>query len=283
MLVALIDPQGRVFPPDSPEVQEQFGTHLSGNVLSSFLSQNMGWIRLTCDSNAATVVCRPGRITVHAIAAIAYFLADRNISRATLPSYNRPPHRQCVTGLPDIITALERLAQHKSADPIEGRYLRRSVTASAAPSFHRVSEQLRQSGILTSPLDEVIKTCDEALGGRFTLATASDPERPVRIVAIGTSYTHFRPSYYNRAIGLGFEDSPDIHYGRWIAGTMREALISLQGAYGEVDADVRVFGKGDVRIRYDRMILPYIGSDGRRYVLSASQMRDSIDLRQEAG
>ncbi len=157
------------------------------------------------------------------------------------------------------------------------RHIQRAVVASSSP-YERLRAEITSQGIFSLPMDQLKAACDRILSGRYTLATASGSGRPVRIVGIGTSYTHFNSKFYDRAVGLRFEDGPDVEYGRWIAHTMAQALDSMEGSFSEVDAEVR-YSSNPLRIRYDRMIIPFVDQRGQRFVLSTSSMRNDIDLR----
>lgn len=272
----LIDPQGKIWSADGETVRRLFDSDLPRQVVIRYAVRNMGWMFVRCTAGEAVINCRPGRISDVAVAAAAYALTDNEITRARIGALD---DNNLVHGLAHVIAALERL--QASPAPAIPRLLHKSVGLSSTP-FVDVQAEIAKSGILSLELDALRRACDHMFGGRYTIATAAGPDRPVCIVGIGTRYTHFSRTFYDRAVGLRFEDGPDVKYGKWVSETMGKALDTLVPSWGEVDAEVR-YANRPLRIRYDRMIVPFANERGERFVLSTSSMRDSIDLRTGCG
>jgi hypothetical protein len=83
----------------------------------------------------------------------------------------------------------------------------------------------------------------------------------------------YKPSWAGNAIGRLVQDQPDRVYGEWIAEACRAVDDRQVPRYELVTARVSHSAETPRQWRYERLMLPWRGSDGRRLVVSVS-LRD---------
>lgn len=275
MRMPLIDRKGALWDASAYAIRDYFGTDLGSEALAEFTVQNLGWIRLERRGGTALITVNSKLITREAIAGLCHHLDELQIERAHIATVSERAG-YFATGIPAIVERLESLVGKRPARC----FLSRAVDAADSPLRNACRELLR-SGLMTELLNKQAGLLHELFDGRFTVAEAvnQNPGSPLVLTILGSSYSHLTDTYRRCALGLGFEDHPDAWYGRWIAQQMRQTIDTLGTSFDEVDATICIHGRGPIRLRYDRCILAAQRSDGSRLVLSASRMRDDIDLQ----
>jgi hypothetical protein len=173
----------------------------------------------------------------------------------------------------------------------------RNLLAEATPgpgdSRRRLSRRLRAEHSILSPfvapflevarnrngIREMVPACEAMFRGRYTITHVHDGSQTVLIAASGEGYKSLARSWCHMAPGHRLQDGPDYHYGRWVAEAHRSAFSAGWPAFHDVDALISRPRQSPMRVTYTRLIAPFVLRGGKRYILSASAVRDSIDLR----
>ncbi|MEZ5850421.1 MAG: hypothetical protein R3D68_07205 [Hyphomicrobiaceae bacterium] len=269
----MVDRKGGVWEANTPELQRYFASDLSLTDLCAFCVGSLGWISVQRVGASAQIRARPGLVSRQAIVGLGYFLNSLALGRAQLFFLEDEASSIFVAGIPNIVERLEQASGRRGP----ACFRQRRVSQKSSP-FAGQFERVREAGLLLKPPEMAVKVLEELFEGRFTLVEAREERSRPILTAMGRRYAHILTSFRDRAIGLGFDDHPDLKYGKWISETVRTLMLKDDVWFGEVDALFSVVRHPTVRVRYDRMIMTAQRKDGVRIALSASQLRDSIDL-----
>ena len=247
------------------------------------MTRNLGAVRLR-DSNSGTgvhVSFRPGFVGPATIAAVAQRLRSGNYFRFMMHIAADPPQTEIVGDLDDATTMLSRAAGVQN----NGRTHRFSRQAL---SLDRLNDELglvqlnqlyktwtNSHGCLTQ---EVSGKLEQIALGRSMLARVAD--RGAVVVQFGHGYQNIVPEWCDFAIGRPMQEFPDREYGEWVASGMAATSETRRPRLELVEADLERVGLAPVRVRYERLMLPW--RDGNvSFVGSASSLRASFPARLE--
>ena len=100
------------------------------------------------------------------------------------------------------------------------------------------------------------------------------------VVQFGHGYKNIDPGWCEYAIGRPVQELPDREYGAWVATSMTATHESRRPQLELVEADLERIGLAPVRVRYERLMLPW--RDGNvAFVGSASSLRASFPTHLE--
>ncbi len=119
------------------------------------------------------------------------------------------------------------------------------------------------------------------LQDRYATVTSHSSNPTLTFASIGTGFLSYNKAWRRAVRGRRMEDQPDVLYGTWAANAYREALASGEPRLDDVDALINRPGLGSHRVRYRRLIVPFRPYSGVTYLLGASLIDPSVDLRVE--
>jgi hypothetical protein len=136
--------------------------------------------------------------------------------------------------------------------------------------------QYRPQALLSADCRDLL---NEALAGRYMVLKLPEWTRGLQICDVGRGYLSFDDPWLSKAIGRRFADQPDKQYAQWAAQAYYEVGSSEQPTIDDCDVLVGGSNRGARRVQYRRLILPLRSPKGDHFMLSASVLDRSIDLR----
>ncbi len=238
-------------------------------------------LRDTKSGTGVHVSLRPGFVGPATIAAVAELLRAGNYFRFMMHVADDPPRTEIVGELDDATAILGQAAAVQSSSQIH-RFTKQTLP------LDRLNDelglvQLNQlyktwktlNGCLTQ---DVFAHLDQMTLGRSMLARMADNSAVV--VQFGHGYQNIDADWCDNAIGRPLQDLPDRQYGEWIAMSMTASHESRMPQLELVEADLERVGLAPVRVRYERLMLPWRDGDVA-FVGSASSLRGSFSTRLE--
>jgi hypothetical protein len=278
----IFDGEGAFWDADDLRLEQTLGTDLPRSDLCEYAVRNLGYIGIQLNGRVPRIKLRPAVVQPRALISLFYWLSDCRQECAAISWIDEVWTDEIVPGAANLRRRLCALCDH--SDPAANvRLLSRMLPLSmleAGTPLREIYDTWSVSRELTDV--EVAASCfDQLFGGRYTITTPSPDASRMIILKIGSGYKTYHSRYLRHAIGTFLEDSPDIHYGRWVADAHRGVHFSGAPLFGDVDAIIDRPRQGPHRMRYRRLILPFARAAGERVLVTASSLAESIDLRVE--
>ncbi len=272
-LDVLIDEAGAVWTAGSSEFHRHHNTFGSRVDLSSYVIRNLGHARLRVSKHGtqAYIAFRPGELNRLTVFAVSELLIKSDCSRITLEYVEDPPHLQQVSDLDDAIALLQD--QQHEASSKRPRFFQEAISLVHIAHNPRLEvfarrhrEWLRAHGRVTAKSEKNL------------LAVAKDRHTTTRVhgsyttfESVGLGYSQI-PAAGTKLEGKRLDSYPDARYGDWVSNCTMEAGFGEQPVFELVEATVSVTGTRPLRLRYDRLLLPWRGP-GISYVSSTAAVR----------
>lgn len=273
----LIDPRGRVWPDDSWDVARRIGYKDVEHDVAAFAVRERGFVHLRPRPDAMHVALREGRFNLTAFAGLMLELGRVRPPRIMLRVLaDDGPKFQIFTDLHDLSTHLELLSRDK---PVQTRIPRLSERRNPrvlnmptfAPARPIVELWQRTRGELTDDLHSTIVA--SGIGGRTILARQLPRTSRLVFWHIGPGIMLMRPCEALMAIGRELHDQPDRPYGEWVADTYAQVARERQVRVDSCRALIRTSLSNTLRVRYDRVLLPWRAKD-ELFVMCVSIQRE---------
>lgn len=274
----LIDDRGEPWSDNSPDLARRLGYRNPDFDAPAYAVRNLGFIHVRLHEEGVRVSLRSGRYSLLTLTAALYALIDRRPRRIVLAVFGGEDWSyEMFTNLGSFAERAEDLA---GGEPIAGRprwlLAERKLEALTLPAFEKtrplVALWSASRGKLGDDLIRALHACD--LIHRAVL---------VRQVA-GTSrlvYEHFgsaikamRPCEALNLVGRDIDDIADRAYGGWIAESYASALRRRRLKLDSVRATLRTSEESTVKVRYDRLLMPWRRSGNDLFALGISMRRE---------
>ena len=244
----------------------------------AYAVRNLGHVMIVALHRTVRIRMRPIFVGHRTLDAVMAHLASCHPSRVAISYFDTSWHHELVgderTAGPRLRAIIEACARKEDGQPFVAA--RRNI----AGVLHKASEPLAPvlrrwlDGAPPEGLAAFLESCGlydrtmiverESDTGRFVFRHSGQ-----RIRLYGRSWN-------GTAVGRRVEDQPDPAYGAWIDGACRRVDECQVPRYELVTAQVERPGAVARQWRYERLMLPWRGAEGRRLVLSVS-------LRDKAG
>jgi hypothetical protein len=281
-LSCLIDDQGKVWYAGAPDLRRRLGYPDPDFDLPAYAVRNLGYVKVRQRRGSAHVSLRPSLVRPPALAGLFYHLAEAMPDRLLLSYLLRDWQHELIRSAHEAMLRLEDLVCAASVRHPPSTYLVQRHPL--APRRHSAMESLSPllavwhltSGRYPDRLVDMLAT----LGLRERAVVHRNPAGTDRLIFDhrGTAFSHYPPSWNLLAVGRDIEDQPDRAYAARTAATYRAVLQENEPRFEAVDAVITTPGDDMLRSRYDRLILPWCGSDGDRFVTGVSMLRTSYIL-----
>jgi hypothetical protein len=274
----LIDDRGEPWLDNSPDLARRLGYREPDFDAPGYAVRNLGFIHVRIHEEGVRVSLRSGRYNLLTLAAALYALIDRRPRRIVLAVFSGEDWSyEMFTNLGSFAERAEDLA---AGEPIAGRprwlAAEKRLEALGLPAFEKtrplVALWSASRGRLGDDLIRALRACD--LIHRAVL---------IRQV-VGTSrlvYEHFgsaikamRPCEALKLVGRDIDDIVDRDYGGWIAESYASALRRRRLRLDSIRATLRTSEDSTVKVRYDRLLMPWRRSGSDLFVLGISMRRE---------
>ena len=274
----LIDDRGEPWSDASPDLARRLGYRDPDFDAPGYAVRNLGFIHVRLHEEGVRVSLRSGRYSLLTLTAALYALIDRRPRRIVLAVFGDEDWSyEMFTNIGSFAERAEDLA---GGEPIAGRprwlAAERKLDALTLPAFEKtralVALWSASRGRLGDDLIRALRACD--LIHRAVL---------VRQVA-GTSrlvYEHFgsaikamRPCETLNLVGRDIDDIADRAYGGWIAESYASALRRRRLKLDSIRATLRTSEESTVKVRYDRLLMPWRRSGNDLFALGISMRRE---------
>lgn len=277
----LIDERGMRWDTMSRDLPAHLMSSLTGDRLALYAVNNLGFVEIRqLDKSSTHIRLRPAVVKPVALASTLYWLGDHQDQLGRIAISFRDlqwRHMICES----FAAAVRALAQCVKARQEDRSRLnsRRRLRPADAPRDGGIGALLghwSETGGRHQPDRFAFLLRHELRERYFMLGTSPDQDQ-LMIEDIGRNYRMFDDSWRARARGSRFEDMPDFSYGTWVAHAYFQALRSGEPQVDRIEAILDLAGAGLSRVRYTRVIAPFVTRDRRRLVLSTSAVHELVE------
>jgi len=273
----LIDDRGEHWPDNSPALAHRLGYLEPDFDAPAYTVRNLGFIHVRHHEEGVRVSLRSGRFSLLTLAAALYALVDRRPRRIVLAVFwGEDWSYEMFTSLGSFAERAEDLA---AGEPIAGRprwlAVEKALDALELPAFEKVKPVVElwraNRGRFSEELYKTLSECD--LMHRSLLLRRLPRSSRLVYQHFGSGIKVMKPCEAFAMIGCDAHDVPDKEYGGWVAECYHRALSRRRLRLEAVRATVRTSGP-TLRVRYDRLLMPWRRADRDLYVLSVSMRRE---------
>lgn len=274
----LIDDKGRAWSDRSWEVARRIGYRHPTLDLAAFAVRERGFIHIRPQHGGARVALRPGRFGPETLGGALYELKDRQSRRIMLAMFSADEwFYEVLAGVWEFADRAEPLL---AGGPVALRHrwlaMERGLAALSLPSFAQLRPLLalwqQSRGRLTEDLTPVLER--SGLLQRAVLLRQPPASSRLLVEHFGSGIKILRPCESLLAVGRDFEDMPDRAYGDWAARTYGATLASRRLRFESVRAEIGTSEAATIRIRYDRLLMPWRSAGREALILGVSMRRE---------
>jgi hypothetical protein len=273
----LIDDRGEAWPDNSEMLARRLGYREPDFDAPAYAVRNLGFIHVRQHEEGVRVSLRSGTFSLLSLTATLYLLLDRQPPRIVLAVFwGEDWSYEMFTSLGPFAERTEDLA---AGEPVAGRprwlAVEKNLDALRLPAFDRVR-----------PVVDLWKASRGRLSEDFyrTLSASDLMHRILLLRRLPRSsrlvYEHFgggikvmKPCEAFTMIGRDAHEVADKEYGGWVAECYGRAASRHRLRLEAVRATVRTSEAATLRVRYDRLLMPWRRTDADLFVLSVSMRR----------
>jgi hypothetical protein len=269
----LIDDQGEFWDQRSPVLRSRLRASIVDRELCQFAVLNLGFIGLAISRASLRVQLRPVLVTQAALGALYLWLHRHPPERIVLSWYDGRWRDEIVgwhhEGWRRITLLLEGTAHRAHG------FSRARIEPDQLARDNPLRKVFEDASVLHGVAGNPALMLPAALSDRYLLLS-EDENRELRVCDFGSALMARSPQWQERARGRRIDDLPDWHYGRWIAAAYREAGSRGQPVLEEVAAVIAWPQLGTLSHTYWRLIVPGVGTGGRRRLLGITLDNASV-------
>ncbi|HKF72621.1 MAG TPA: hypothetical protein VKB68_12780 [Stellaceae bacterium] len=274
----LIDDCGEVWSDSSPELARHLGYREPDFDAPGYAVRNLGFINVRQHEEGVRVSLRSGTFSLLTLAAALYELIDRRPRRIVLAVFwGQDWSYEMFTSIGSFAERAEDLA---SGEPAAGRprwlAAERKLEALKLPAFEKtrplVALWTASRGRLSDDLTRALRACD--LIDRAVLVRQIGGTSRLVYEHFGSAIKAMRPCETFALIGRDVDDIADRAYGGWVAGSYASMLRKRRLRLDSIRATLRTSEDCTVKVRYDRLLMPWRRAGNDLFALGISMRRE---------
>ena len=274
----LIDDRGESWSDNSPELARHLGYREPDFDAPGYAVRNLGFIHVRLHEEGVRVSVRSGRFSLLTLTAALYTLVDRRPRRIVLAVFSDEDWSyEMFSSLGSFAERAEDLA---AGEPIAGRprwlAAERNLETLSLPAFERVRPLVAlwsmARGRISDDLIRALRASD--LLHRAVLVRQKAGTSRLVYEHFGSAIKAMRPCETLKLVGRDIDDIPDRAYGGWIAEGYSAALRRRRLRLDSIRATLRTSEESTVKVRYDRLLMPWRRSGNDLLALGISIRRE---------
>jgi hypothetical protein len=274
----VIDDRGEAWADDSGALAMRLGCRDPDFDLAGYAVRNLGFIHIRDRDGGMRVALRAGRFSLLTLTSTLFKLGDRRPRRILLAVFWGEDWSYELFGSIGAFT--ERAEDLAAGEPIVRRptwlAAERDITSLAAPTYERLRPLVRlwqqRRGALPEELPSMLMGLE--LLNRSVLVRRRPRSSRMTVEHFGAGIKMLRPCEGLLTVGRDLHELPDGAYGGWVADSYARALADRRIRLDGVRATLKNSESTTLRVRYDRLLMPWRAAGGDGLVLSVSMRRE---------
>jgi len=274
----VIDDRGEACVDEPRALAARLGCRTADFDVISYAVRNFGFIHIGLRENGIRVALRANRFSLLTLTSTLFKLADLRPARILLAifwgddwSYEMFNSIGAFTERAEDLAAGEPVVRRPSWLAAE-----RNLSSLAAPTYERLQPLVRlwreQRGALPEDLPQTLNSLD--LLNRSVIVRQRRRTSRLTVEHFGAGIKMLKPCEGMMAVGRDLHELPDGAYGDWVADSYARALAGRRVRLDGVRATLKNSESTTIRVRYDRLLMPWRTGKGDGFVLSVSMRRE---------
>jgi hypothetical protein len=274
----LIDDKGRPWQDGAWDLARRIGYSHPTLDLVSFAVRERGFVHLRPQDGGVRVALRAGGFNLAALAGALFIVKDRKPQRILLAIFDGDGWQYEM--LANVWEFADRTEQLARGGPVRSRHrwlaAERNLKSLSLPGFAPVRPVMRMwedhHGRLSEELRDAIFS--RPLAARMILVRQQHGTSRLRYEYFGDGIQFMDDADRQSLVGRDIDDLPDRGYGAWVSRAYDESLASRRLRLESIRATIRLSKTATVSGRYDRLLMPWSGSDDDLFVMAISLRRE---------
>lgn len=278
-LSILIDAEGRSWPANDAALAKRLGHADARTDLARFAVAERGLIHIRSIEDGVRVTLKPGAFSRVTLAGALQALNDLSPPRILLVARAAgETQAELFTSIFAFIERAEQLASEPAIEVKVPRYaVPRSLRNIATPAFAMVRPIVDLWKDRRGELGEEVFQAVSAQGmlSRMILVRMAGGSAKLVTEHFGPGIMIMRPCESLMILGRDFyEHHADRQYGAWVADAYAETLWRRQPRLESIRASIRAGQAASLRVRYDRLIIPWRSGASDLFAMALSIQRE---------
>lgn len=270
----LIDEGGHLWPTQAPGLRKKIGSDLPWEYLQRYAVENLGYCLVSCQTHGCRIKFRPQVIAQPTLVAAIYWLVEQKARRLVISTLREEWDDRIFTSN---WAAVSHLSAEADAQFVarRGDFLSRRLRMDELARFRPLADLMRFVRERKYVYDRraFSRLVDGPLRRRALVLAPSHDATRLTIQQWGTGYRTYSRTWLGLSRGLNVEDQRDFAYASKAATSYRRAWAEQKTILEDVDARV-LDDKGKLNhVRYTRIIVPMVDTDGAPLLMGASVVR----------
>jgi len=274
----VIDDRGEAWIDEPRALGARLGCREADFDVLGYAVRNLGFIHIGLREGGVRVALRASRYSLLSLTSALFKLADLRPRRILLAVFWGEDWSYEMFNSIGAFT--ERAEDLAGGEPVVRRpawlAAERSISSLTAPTYERLQPLVRlwreQRGALPGDLPQALMKAD--LLHRSVLVRQRRKTSRMTVEHFGAGIKMLKPCEGMLAVGRDLNDLPDGAYGDWVADSYARALAGRRIRLDGVRATLKNSEATTIRVRYDRLLMPWRTGDGDGFVLSVSMRRE---------
>jgi len=274
----VIDDRGETWGDEPRALATRLGYREPDFDVVGYAVRNLGFIHIANREGGTRVALRASRYSLLTLTSALFKLADLRPRRILLAVFwGEDWSYEMFSGIGAFTERAEDLA---GGEPVVRRpawlAAERDIASLAAPNYERLQPLVRiwreQRGALPEALPQTLQSLD--LLHRSVLVRQRRRSSRMTVEHFGAGIKMLKPCEGMLAVGRDLNELPDGAYGDWVADSYSRALAGRRIRLDGVRATLKSSQATTLRVRYDRLLMPWRAAGGDELVLSVSMRRE---------
>jgi hypothetical protein len=276
----LVSDEGSLWSASDQRLAHSLSSSLTGPALVKFIIQNLGWVKIRPVAGGLEIECRPALVSDLAMISLFYYIGDHPTKTIMLRTVGQEGPCTVLRDRDTFIRLMTTLVTSSRTKFWQGPpFLHRIKPITEAP-FRTHADMARHIGSTTPTVEDAFSAFDGIFNNRWSLYEFDPELRRSMVVAVGSGYTPFNPNWSPDGGSRTTSDYADEAFGAWVANTHATAAADNQCICDDLDVVVNFPRLGSTRLRYTRLLMPFLRrAQDRPLILSTSITDSSINLR----
>lgn len=270
-----VSPEGELLVPGTPAFYDRIGYRNPDFDLGDYAIRNMGFVSIArLSADRVRLRFRPDLVGGRTIEAVCRYLVQRQFESVELSYLGRSWIVEMWPNDPALFSRLVDLCTKPVKPTNEAPYHIEALELNSAVEdySHPLKPMLQKWRTAFGEFNETTLPFFQRFGffSKLIIAGMPRPGAPLRFEFLGSGIQVYDEENIFQLVGQPVTDQPDKDYGAWVNAQYSALLESRQPRLDCVDASVRYSHNQMRTMRYERLLLPWRGSNGACLITIAS-------------
>jgi len=264
----LFDDSGIKWSSSSLELRRRlFCVNYPGDLATDVI-RNLGFIGASGSSHKCHIRVFARSMSEPALIAVGYWLSDNQFKIVTIDYLDEDRHSETVIGWQPALNRLLQIQFHRELQRrVRSRHYELTSIGTSSDVFP-VAEYWKFHNGQCTP-ESILDVANRSTNGRYVHIERDDSDTFV-VAGLGKGLLVPEPNWADQVLGRPVGSTGDSYYYSWVKSTYDLAWKSGRPDVAEIEAAIMWPSSGIVQRHYERLLLPCVTPNGRRFLITAN-------------